>query len=220
MSLFRGARPAPTDAARSALRDTGFPCAIEGLTVQLDYDASVWTRQPRQGEDRTAWVEQHTAAYAADLGLAPGDPQLAAARQALEEAADRLVTHTVDLVALPQPARGLLPAVLYVDVLDEELGLLEHGAPDVFLGFDDIVPGTKVEPKWFPVGRDRKAFRYSTLSDPAARGPRRFLRAHRLLDVGGGAVHVYAMAFYDAASSLEHVLPLLGQVRVSGPSDR
>jgi hypothetical protein len=113
MRLFRRSGPAIADQARAALRDTSFACAVPGVVVQLDYDASV-------ERDDTA--------------------------------------------------------------------------------------------KWFPLRRDPRAFRYSTLADPTSRGPRRLPRAHRVLDIDGQSLHVYTMAFHDSASSLEHILPLTGRV--------
>lgn len=208
-------KPAVTDSARAELRDSHFACAATGFTaLDLPYDASVWTRTPRPGQDRQVWVDENAAAYAADLGLAAGDAQFVGVRLALEEAADRLLTHTVDLLALPQPARGVRTIVLSLDVLDDQLGMLEHGDPEVFLGFQDIAPSHRSQTTWFPHQREADAFRYSTLSDPAPEPgvPGRLLRAYRQLSAEP-LVHLYAMAIFDNPRDVEHVLRAVHRAR-------
>lgn len=214
--MFRK-KPAVIDTARAALRDPHFACAAPGVTaLDLPYDASVWTRTPSPGQDRQVWVDQHAAAYATDLGLAADGAQLAGARLALEQAADRLLTHTVDLLALPQPARGVRTVVLSLDVLDDELGMLEHGDPEAFLGFGDIAPSHRSQPTWFPHQRDADAFRYTTLFDPRPQPgvPGRLLRAYRQPN-SEPLVHLYGMVVFDNPRDIEHVLRAVSRARVT-----
>ena len=207
MSMFRK-KPVVEATAREALRDTCFPCATAGVpSVEVDYDASIWTRTPKPGEDRTEWVAQHAAAFAVDLG----EP-VASFQPLLQPAADRLVTHTVDLVAIPQDARKVRTMVLYVDVLDDELGMLEHGDPATFLLFGDVAPEARVQTRLFGFKRDPFVFTFSDLFDPTVEpgGLGHFLRAHRVVSPG---VHLYAMGFFCAARNIEHMLRTINRVR-------
>ena len=212
--MFGRSKDMPASArARTALANTRFDCAEPGVEyVEIDYDPSVWTRMPHEGEDRTEWVERNLGAYAADLGLALGDQRFADAELALNSAADTLLTHTADFLALPSAQTG--PAVVaYVDVLDTERALLEYGDPDAFLTMADLRPGlspAKVE--WWPVRRQKGAIRTSSdLSTNRETGRLECItRAHRTPDLGGDAANpqLYASAFYEQSGVSGQVLRL------------
>lgn len=187
----------PVSTARSRLRETEFPCRVPGVrSLRIEYDAAVWTRLPHEGEDRTDWVAAHLAAYAEDLSLTEADAAYDEAREALDTAADTLLTHTADFMALPHPELGS-GTVAYVDVVDTELGLLEHNDPETFVTMADLRPEKPVRASWFPVRSDAHAIRASELSsvDPDTWRREVVVRGHRSVDVDGAEVHVYGSAF-------------------------
>lgn len=210
-------RRAPETAARSALRDPGFPCDLPGVTaLRVDYDPATWIRLPRPGEDRTGWVAAHLAARAADLGLTAADPDLAVAEHALDAAANTLLTHSCDLMALDHPELGQ-GTVAYVDAADRDLGLLEHGDPEAYVEMADLRPGlapARIRP--FPVNRPG-AWRCSsdTGTDPHTGALELLTRGHRsVTPPGSPEVHLYGAGFYRRAGGSGAVLSLFLRARL------
>ncbi|MGZ4437563.1 MAG: hypothetical protein ACXVWU_06930 [Nocardioides sp.] len=140
--------------ARTRLLNTDFPCSSPGVElVRVDYDPAVWTRCPTRGEDRTTWAEQTLAAYVEDLGLSAEDPLRLRLAEALGRIADDPLSHTCTFVHLPTTGSGKDGQILvWVDVADEEVTLLEHGTPETFLAFTDLDPGHPEQPQVFQNG--------------------------------------------------------------------
>lgn len=220
MSLFRRRAAAPTTTARAALKDPVFACATAGVaSVHVDYDPAIWVRTPTPGQDRTDWVRDHLAAYASDLQLGPADELHEKARRALDTVADSASSHTCDLVSL-QGAGAETGVVAYVNVVDEELGLLEHGDPEAFVTMADLAAqGGKLQrPEYFPTRRQPRSWRTSDVQslDPQTLGTTFVRRAHRSIEADGSrpAVHLYAGGFHSQPRSVGPLLHLFTRVDV------
>ena len=220
MSLFRRRRMPPPATARSALKDPVFPCSTPGVTaVHVDYGPAVWVRTPGPGQDRTDWVEAHLAAYATDLGLSASDDLVLAARATLDLVADTAPGHTCDFVSLQSTGResGMLA---YVNVVDEELGLLEHGDPKAFTTMADLAAqgGSLQRPGYFPTRHQPRSWQVSDVQSP----DRETLtttwlqRAYRCIEADGGRppVHLYAGGFHSQPRSGAQMLSLFTRVDV------
>lgn len=215
---FGRRRTAVTAEARTTFRDAEFPCRLPGVaTVRVDYDPAVWPRLPRVGVDRTAWAAGYLAAFVNDHELSQDDVRTENARRTLDILADQELSHTVDLVSLFVPPRET-GIVTSVDVVDEELGLLEHGDPEVFLSFGDLGPGLgRPQRQTFPNGRDPLAWQISVLQGRDDAGETVFhLRAYRCEEATSvtPTAHLYGTAFYREPRSVAPVLHLLCRVSV------
>lgn len=220
MSLFRRRRTAPPTTARAALKDPVFACSTPGVAaVHVDYDPAVWVRTPQPGQDRTHWVEAHLAAYAADLDLSDSDVLHQRARAALEVVADSAPSHTCDLVSL-QGEGAETGVVAYVNVVDEELGLLEHGDPEAFTTMADLAAqgGTLQRPAHFPIRRDPRSWLESSMHGRGPDGltPMFVQRAHRCIEADGDrpAIHLYGGGFHGLPKSVGPLLQLFTRVDV------
>jgi hypothetical protein len=198
VSLFRRAKATPPATARATLKDPVFACSVPGVAaVHVDYDPAVWVRTPAPGQDRTDWVEAHLAAYATDLGLSGTDPSLQGTRAALDLVADSAPGHTCDFVSLqgPEAETGM---VAYVDVVDEELGLLEHGDPHAFVTMADLAAqgGRLQKPQYWPIRRQPRSWLVSSVQslDRETLRTTWLERAYRRIEADGTrpAVHLYA----------------------------
>lgn len=220
MSLFRRRTPAPSTTARTALKDPVFACSTPGVAaVHVDYDPAVWLRTPAPGQDRTDWVEAHVAAYATDLGLSSSDVLVQQARAALDLVADSAPGHTCDFVSLQGP--GLETGmVAYVNVVDEELGLLEHGDPEAFTTMADLAAqgGRLQRPQFFPSRREPRGWLVSDVQNLDRETLRTtwLQRAYRCIDADGNrpAVHLYAGGFHSQPRSSAPLLSLFMRVDV------
>ncbi|RBY91457.1 hypothetical protein DQ244_08975 [Blastococcus sp. TBT05-19] len=213
MSLFRRRRTAPPTAARAALKDPVFACSTPGVAaVHVDYDPAVWVRTPKPGQDRTDWVADHLAAFASDLDLDASDVLYQHARIALDLVADSGMGHTCDFVSVQGEGQET-GIVAYVNVVDEELGWLEHGDPEAFTTMADLAAqgGELRRPEHFPTRRDPRSWRVSREQslDPETLSTTFLERAYRCIaaEAGRPAVHLYGGGFY---SSPQSVAPLLG----------
>ncbi|TFV53401.1 hypothetical protein [Blastococcus sp. TF02A-35] len=226
MSLFRRRRAAPSTTARAALKDPVFACSTPGVAaVHVDYDPAVWVRSPAPGQDRTDWVEAHLAAYAADLGLSASDARYQQARVTLDLVADSELGHTCDFVSLQGEGQES-GVIAYVNVVDEELGLLEHGAPEAFTSMADLaIQGARPgRPEFFPSRRQPRAWEVSRVQslDPRTQSPSFLERGYRCIpaDAAGPAVHLYGGAFYSSPASVGPVLHLFTRVDVEREGGR
>jgi hypothetical protein len=132
--------------ARTALLDPRFPTRAPGLVaVVVDYDPVAWIRCPVLGEDRSDWHDRVLAALAQDFGLGAGGNDHSALDAILDRTADDPLSHTATFLSIRKP--GDRPALMVVDVADEEVTLLEHGDPERYLTFEDLfdAPGSVVE---------------------------------------------------------------------------
>ncbi|MGZ4749006.1 MAG: hypothetical protein ACXVYY_18160 [Oryzihumus sp.] len=180
--------------ARTRLLNTDFPCSSPGVElVRVDYDPAVWTRCPTRGEDRTTWAEQTLAAYVEDLGLSAEDPLRLRLAEALGRIADDPLSHTCTFVHLPTTGSGKDGQILvWVDVADEEVTLLEHGTPETFLAFTDLDPGHPEQPQVFQNGWSASA-KMGLDEDGQSQW---IFRNHRVFEQGtAGSVHVTAGGF-------------------------
>lgn len=131
MSLFRRK---PEVSARAELKRSAFPATAPGARcLHVDYDPALWLRCPGEGEDRTDWVSACAAAWASDLGLAPGDHRIVALTAALDAVADQPLEATATFIGFSPGIERSRTAT--IDLLDEELMLLENGTPEAFLSF-------------------------------------------------------------------------------------
>jgi hypothetical protein len=208
VSLFRRRQaPAAPNTARAALKDPVFACSVPGVTaVHVDYDPAVWVRTPAPGQDRTAWVEAHLAAYATDLGLSSSDVLHQRARAALDLVADSAPGHTCDFVSL-QGEAAETGMVAYVNVVDEELGLLEHGDPQAFTTMADLAAqgGRLQKPQYWPIKRQPRSWLVSSVQslDRETLRTTWLERAYRRIEADGTrpAVHLYAGGFHSQPRS-------------------
>jgi hypothetical protein len=219
MSLFRRRGTAPAT-ARAALKDPVFACSAPGVAaVHVDYDPAVWVRAPALGQDRTDWVQAHLAAYATDLVLEASDDLYRSARIALDLVADSEMGHTCDFLSLQGDGQET-GVVAYVNVVDEELGLLEHGDPESFATMADLAAqsGTLQRPTYYPTRRQPRSWRVSGVQgrDPNSLSTTFMERAYRCIEPGAGraAVHVYGGGFYSSPKSVAPLLSLFMKVDV------
>lgn len=218
---LRRRRAAASIDARATFRDPAFECRLPGVSkVQVDYDPAVWVRPPRVGVDRTEWASAYLEAFVSDLDLPAGDVRAENARRTLEIIADQEFSHTVDLVSLSVPPRET-GIVAFLNVVDEELGLLEHGDPEVFLSFGDLGPGLgRPQRTTFPNKRDPRAWQTSVLQALNDALQTTFhMRAYRREEATEATptAHLYATAFYSRPESVADVLHLLHAVLVVRP---
>jgi hypothetical protein len=124
--------------ARTALFDPRFPSRAPGLVaVLIDYDPAAWLRCPVLGEDRTQWHDRSLAALTQDWGLRPGANAHQVFDKALNRTADDPLSHDATFLSIDKPGDGT--AMVFVDVADEEVTLLEHGDPERWLAFEDLI---------------------------------------------------------------------------------
>jgi hypothetical protein len=220
MSLFRRRKPEPAATARAALKDPAFACSAPGVAaVHVDYDPAVWVRTPAPGQDRTDWAQAHLAAYATDLGLSSSDQLYQKARAALDVVADSSTSHTCDFVSL-QGAAAETGMVAYVNVVDEELGLLEHGDPGAFTTMADLAAqgGKLQKPQYFPARRQPRSWLMSDVPSLDRETLTRtwLQRAYRCIeaDAGRPAVHLYGGGFHSSPTSVAPLLSLFMKVDV------
>jgi hypothetical protein len=132
--------------ARTALFDPRFPSRAPGLVaVLIDYDPAAWLRCPVLGEDRTEWHDRSLAALTQDWGLQPGGSAHQIFDNVLNRTADDPLSHDATFLSIRKPGDGT--AVVCADVTEEEVTLLEHGDPDRWLAFEDLIgePGIVVD---------------------------------------------------------------------------
>ncbi|RBY97115.1 hypothetical protein DQ237_05925 [Blastococcus sp. TF02-8] len=219
MRPSRGRR-APVTTARAALKDSIFACSTPGVAaVHVDYDPAVWVRAPKPGQDRTDWVEAHLAAFASDLDLDASDDLYQHARIALDLVADDAAGHTCDFVSLQGQGQET-GVVAYVNVVDEQLGLLEHGEPEAFVTMADLAAqgGTPQRPQYFPTRRQPRSWRVSDVQSlaPGSLATTWLRRAYRCIEPDGvrSAVHLYAGGFHSQPESGAAMLHLFTRVDV------
>jgi len=204
----RKPRVMPSDARRE-LRDTSFALRDPSLGVlEIDYDPEVWTRMPQVGEDRTDWVARHLEAYATDLGLVSGSEEHAAAERAFNAAADIEVSHTADLFAMPHRELGGGSAI-YVNALDPEMGVLEHGPGEDFIRMVDLFPdGPLPRMDWMPYRKYKDSWRMSNASSPRdVFTSDRVTRMFRETPAAGGSpILLYLSVFYTRPRGISQVI--------------
>jgi hypothetical protein len=226
VTLFRRRAKASTTTARGALKDPVFPCSTPGVTaVHVDYDPAVWVRTPGPGQDRSDWVEAHLAAYATDLGLSASDDLVLAARAALDLVADTAPSHTCDFVSL-QGDGAETGMLAYVNVVDEELGLLEHGDPKAFTTMADLAAqgGRLQRPQYFPTRHQPRSWQVSDVQslDRETLTTTWLQRAYRCIEADGARlpVHLYAGGFHSQPRSGAQMLSLFMKVHVQPAEPR
>ena len=139
-------------AARAALYDPAFECRAPGVArMEVLYDPARWLRCPSVGHDRTEWRDRALTAYAQDLGWVSGDDRATALAAALDRIADDELSHTATFVHIP-PSLQQPVSLVWVNVFDEELTLLEHQDPERYLAFLDLDPDRPEKVRSFPGG--------------------------------------------------------------------
>jgi hypothetical protein len=178
--------------ARTALLDPRFPTRAPGLAaVVIDYDPVAWLRCPVQGEDRTAWHDRSLAALTEDWRLRAGGDAHRKVDAALNRTADDPLSHDATFLSIRKPEDGT--AMLFVDVADEEVTLLEHGDPERWLTFEDLfeAPGMVVDaPRATPRTEDTE-LRQTARTGGAGE---MLIRAHRRI-VSDPETHLTAFGF-------------------------
>ena len=180
--------------ARAALLDPRFPSRAPGLVaVVIDYDPLAWLRCPVLGEDRTAWHDRSLAALTEDWGLKAGDDVHRILHAVLDRTADDPLSHDATFLSIRKPEDGT--AMLFVDVTDEEVTLLEHGDPERWLTFEDLAgsPGMIVD-----APRSRSRTEDTELRQTARTGGEgeMLIRAHRRIP-SDPETHLTAFGFLN-----------------------
>lgn len=200
--------------AREALFDPEFACTAPGVAgVHIDYDPALWVRCPGVGQDRTDWRDRVLEAYATDLAWAGNSYERRALGAALDQVANDPLPHTANFLMIDGKLKSPA-ATAHLDVGDEELMLLEHGDPEVFLRFHDIDPGLNENPKDYYQG-----WRWVTHMSPEEGGLLIHVRAHKPLATAP-PLHLTGFGFCGGGKQSAQMAALFSRTRVRTDDDQ